>query len=156
MNLILKKTTEADLETLFIYQTDEASNLMAAFTPEDPNDKTAYMDKWTKIIHNPAINMQTIFIDGKNVGSVVHFDMMGETNVSYWIGRAFWAKGFASKALKLFLKEVKKRPLVGRVAFDNKGSQKVLEKCGFIFIRKENEFANARKEEIDEFVYRLD
>lgn len=156
MNLQLKKTTESDLETLFLYQTDELSNHMAAFTSKNPNDKTAYMAQWTKIVKNPAINIQTIFVDEQLVGSVVHFDMFGETNVSYWIGRAFWGKGIATKALSLFLEMATKRPLHGRVVFDNIGSQRVLEKCGFIKIGTENEFANARNAKVDEYIYILE
>jgi [ribosomal protein S5]-alanine N-acetyltransferase len=47
------------------------------------------------------------------------------------------------------------RPVFGRVAFDNFGSQKVLEKCGFVKIGTDKGFANARQTEIEEFIYRL-
>jgi ribosomal-protein-alanine N-acetyltransferase len=43
----------------------------------------------------------------------------------------FWGKGIATKALTEFLNIETIRPIFGRVAFDNFGSQKVLEKCGF-------------------------
>ena len=155
MNLLLKTTKEEDLNILFLNQTDKEANRMAAFTAENPDDKAAYMEKWTKIVHNPQVNMQTIFLEGEIVGSVLHFDMMNETNVSYWIARKYWGKGIGTLALLLFLKEVKKRPLFGRTAFDNYGSQKVLQKCGFVKIGEEKGFANARKEEIIEFVYKL-
>ena len=52
------------------------------------------------------------------------------------------------------------RPILGRVAFDNFGSQKVLEKCGFIKIGSDKGFANARQTDrqtdIEEFIYKLD
>ncbi|MGB0881748.1 MAG: GNAT family N-acetyltransferase [Vicingaceae bacterium] len=54
-----------------------------------------------------------------------------------------------------FIKSSTKRPLFGRTAFDNVASQKVLEKCGFKVIAKEKGFANARQQEIEEFVYQL-
>jgi len=47
------------------------------------------------------------------------------------------------------------RPIFGRVAFDNYGSQKVLEKCGFIKVGKDKGSANARQKEIEEFIYKL-
>ncbi|MEE9432390.1 MAG: GNAT family N-acetyltransferase [Melioribacteraceae bacterium] len=156
MNIILRKTTDEDLETLFLYQTDEESNQMAAFTSENPNDRNAYFDKWLKIIINPKINMQTIIHDNLIVGSVLHFDMMSETNVSYWIGRKHWGNGIATMALKLFIEQVNKRPLFGRVAYDNFGSQKVLVNCGFKTIGEEYGFANAREKEIKEFLYKLE
>ena len=49
-----------------------------------------------------------------------------------------------------------KRPLFARVAYDNYGSQKVLEKCGFKTIGKDTGFANARKMEIEEFIYKFE
>lgn len=155
MNLILKKTTQSDLDTLFEFQKDPKGVTMAAFTSENPNDKAAYLKKWSAIIENPEIKMNTIFLDTVIVGSVVHFEMMNETNVSYWIDSKYWGKGIATKALQLFIKDVSKRPLVGCVAFDNYGSQKVLEKCGFVKVASEMSYANARKMEIEEFIYEL-
>lgn len=152
----LRKTTIDDLETLYVFQTDHESNWMAAFTSENPNDKKAYMEKWTGIVKNPMISMQTIRLEDQILGSVIHFDVMEETNISYWIDRSYWGKGIATSALKMFVNYSVKRPLFARVAHDNYGSQKVLEKCEFQRIGRENGFANARKIEIEEFVYRLD
>lgn len=152
----LKKTTIKDLETLFLFQLDEVSNQMAAFTPKDPQDKSAYLEKWSKIVQNPNILMQTIWLENEVVGSVIHFDMMNETNISYWVERKHWGQNIASDALKRFLEISDKRPLFARVAFDNFGSQKVLEKCGFSHIGNEHGFANARNKEIEELVYRLE
>lgn len=152
----LKKTTKEDLETLFEFQTNKEGVWMAAFTAENPNDKEAYLTKWSKIVENPKIKMQTIRIENTIVGSVIHFDLGDETNVSYWIDQKHWGKGYASEGLKKFLEFSAKRPLFARVAFDNYGSQRVLEKCGFSKIGKEMGFANARKKEIEEFVYKLE
>jgi len=81
----LEQTTVSDLETLFIFQTDPEGIQMAAFTSKDPFDKLAYMEKWTKLVANSEIRMQTIRLEDKIVGSIIHFDMMNETNISYWI-----------------------------------------------------------------------
>jgi ribosomal-protein-alanine N-acetyltransferase len=152
----LTKTTREDLETLFVFQTNKDGIWMAAFTPKDPHDKEFYIKKWTMIIENPDIMMQTIRFENKIVGSIVHFDMMEETNVSYWIDQQYWGKGFATEGLKAFIKGCTKRPLIGRVAYDNYGSQRVLEKCGFTSIRKGKGFANVRNEEIEELVYKFE
>lgn len=56
----------------------------------------------------------------------------------------------------MFLDIETKRPIFGHAAFDNFGSQKVLEQCGFVKIGTEKGFANARQAEIEEFVYKLD
>lgn len=153
--ITLRKTKQNDLETLFIFQLDQESNYLAAFTPKDPSDKIGYLEKWTKIISNPEINMQTILINDLIVGSVIKFEMEGEAETSYWIDRKYWGQGIATAALNAFLKTENFRPIHGRVAFDNFGSQKVLEKCGFVRIGNDKGFANARNSEIEEFIYKL-
>ena len=87
--LELTKTTRADLETLFVFQTNKDGIWMAAFTAEDPDDKVFYMEKWSKIVQNPDIRMQTIRFENEIIGSVAHFEIMEETNVSYWIDQSY-------------------------------------------------------------------
>jgi RimJ/RimL family protein N-acetyltransferase len=65
------------------------------------------------------------------------FEMEGKREVGYWVGREYWGKGIATKALKKFLEYEKRRPLYGYVAIHNKGSRRVLEKCGFEFYAEE-------------------
>ncbi len=80
----------------------------------------------------------------------------GKPEVSYWIGKPYWGKGVATRALSAFLFHVKVRPLYARVAKDNIASLRVLEKCGFARIGEDKGFANARGEEVEEFILRLD
>jgi RimJ/RimL family protein N-acetyltransferase len=51
--------------------------------------------------------------------------------VGYWIGREFWGRGLATRALSAFLHEVEERPIYAGVAETNVASIRVLEKCGF-------------------------
>ncbi|MGF7232446.1 GNAT family N-acetyltransferase [Arachidicoccus sp.] len=81
--------------------------------------------------------------------------MEGDTEITYWIDRRFWGKGITTTALKEFLAIEKTRPIFGRVAYDNFGSQRVLEKCGFVRIGTDKGFANARQKEIEESIYKL-
>jgi ribosomal-protein-alanine N-acetyltransferase len=154
-HLSLRKTILDDLDILFENQLDSEANLMAAFTPENPHDKELYLQKWSAIIQNEAVNMQTILVNEQIAGSVSHFEMFGEVNVSYWIGKPFWGQGVATKALSLFLEKAAERPLFARVAFDNFGSQRVLEKNGFVQISTATGYSNARKEKIEEKIYQL-
>ncbi len=128
--LKLRQTEKPDLELLFQFQLDKEANYLAAFTPKDPTDKEAYFEKFTKLLNDPTINMQTILVDETIAGSIAKFEMEGDTEITYWIDRNFWGKGIATTALKNFLTIENTRPIFGRVAFDNLGSQKVLEKCG--------------------------
>jgi [ribosomal protein S5]-alanine N-acetyltransferase len=154
-SLILRPTGIDDLEHFFNFQLDEEANNLAAFTPKDRADKPAYLSKYSKFLSDPTINMRTIIVEGTIAGSISKFEMEGEAEITYWIDRKFWNKGVASAALKSFLTVENARPIFGRVAFDNFGSQRVLEKCGFVRIGSDKGFANARQAEIEEFIYKL-
>lgn len=153
--IILRTTAIADLAFLFQFQLDKEGAYLAAFMPKDPADKAAYIAKHTALLKDPTVNNQTVIIDNVIVGSIAKFIMEGDTEITYWIDRKFWGQGIATKALTEFLVIETNRPIFGRVAFDNFGSQKVLEKCGFIKIGKDKGFANARQEEIEEYIYKL-
>ena len=152
----IRKTEVNDLEILFEFQLDKEANQLAAFTSKDPTDKSAYLMKYTKLLSDPTINNQTIIVDNNIVGSIAKFVMEGDAEVTYWIDKKYWGKGIATKALKYFLTIENTRPIYGRVAFDNFGSQKVLERCGFERVGEDKGFANARQKEIVEFIYMLD
>lgn len=153
--IVLRPTEIADLESLFIFQLDTDANYLAAFTSKCSTDKTAYLDKYTKLLSNPSINNQTILVNNIIAGSIAKFIMEGDTEITYWIDKQFWGKGIATMALKKFLTIENSRPIIGRVAFDNFGSQKVLEKCGFVKVGADKGFANARQKEIEEYIYKL-
>ncbi len=156
LDIKLKPTKVSDLDILFQFQLDKEGGYLAAFMPKDPTDKSAYLSKHKKLIADPTVNIQTILFDNIIVGSIAKFVMEGDTEITYWIDRNYWGQGIATKALKEFLSIETSRPIFGRVAFDNFGSQKILEKCGFVKIRADKGFANARQTEIEEFIYKLD
>jgi [ribosomal protein S5]-alanine N-acetyltransferase len=154
-NVTLTETKKDDLNAFFQFQLDKEANYLAAFTSKDPNDKTAYIKKYTKLLTDPTVNMRTINVNDVIAGSVAKFVMENDPEITYWLDRKFWGQGIATTALKDFLKIEKIRPIYGRVAFDNYGSQKVLEKAGFVKIGKDKGFANARQTEIEEYIYKL-
>ncbi len=154
-NIKLRPPEVSDLETLFEFRLDKESVYLAAFMSNDQTDKVAYITKHTKLLNDPNVNNQTILLDDIIVGSISKFVMEGDTEITYWIDKAFWGQGIALKALRDFLAIETSRPIFGRVAFDNFGSQKVLEKCGFVKVRTEIGYANTRKSEIEEYIYLL-
>jgi RimJ/RimL family protein N-acetyltransferase len=155
LNITLTETVKDDLNAFFQFQLDKEAIYLAAFTPKDPNDKTAYIEKYTKFLTDPTINTLTIRLNNLIVGSIAKFVMDNEAEITYWIDRQFWGQGIATTALKGFLNIEKNRPIRARVAFDNYGSQKVLEKCGFVKTGTDKGFANARQTEIEEYIYKL-
>lgn len=155
LDIKLRQTEISDLDTLFQFQLDKEGGYLAAFMPKNHTDKAAYINKYTKLLSDPTVNNQTILVDDVIVGSVAKFIMEGNTEITYWIDRKFWGQGIATRALKDFLANETTRPILARVAFDNFGSQKVLEKCDFVKIGADKGFANARQTEIEEFIYKL-
>jgi Acetyltransferases, including N-acetylases of ribosomal proteins len=108
------------------------------------------------LLSDLSVNNQTILADNVIAGSIAKFILEGDAEITYWLGRQFWGQGIATRALKDFLAIETARPIFGRVAFDSLGSQKVLEKCGFVRIGADKGFANARQAEVEEYIYKLD
>lgn len=156
-DLYLREVVEGDLPLFFDFQLDRAANYMAAFIARDPTDREAFTAHWKKILADPTTINRTIVCDGRVVGSVSSYEESGKPEVTYWIGTAHWGKGIATRALAAFLVQANAtRPIYARVARDNLGSRRVLEKCGFRIIEEMKGFANARGEEIEELLMELD
>jgi len=156
-SIVLRDVMMSDLPIFFDQQLDPEANRMAAFTRKDPADRDAFMAHWAKILRDETITIQTILFDGQVAGSVLSYvDEDGQREVSYWIGRPYWGKGVATRGLLAFLDHIKVRPLYARVAQDNFGSLRVLEKCRFTRIGEGRGFSEARGQEVEEFLLRLD
>lgn len=155
MTVLLRAVEEIDLELFFQHQLDPEAIRMAAFTVEDPTDRTAFFARWARFLGSESIVTRTIVVDASVVGHVSSFVQDGDTEVTYWIDRAVWGRGIASQALAEFLTEVTTRPLHARVAKDNVGSRKVLERCGFTIVGEDRGFASGRGQDVEEFLLHL-
>ena len=98
-DLVLRDVVEEDLPIFFEYQLDPEANQMAAFTAKDPNDQEAFTAHWGRILTAPTVIIRTIAVEGQVVGSVLSYEEEGRPEVSYWIGRAYWGRGIATRAL---------------------------------------------------------
>ena len=152
METKLRKLQESDLKTFFNFQQNEEANFMAAFISRDPKNWDEFINHWNKILSDDLNYIRTITYKNIVVGNMLSFLMFEQREIGYWIDKDYWGKGIATEALKLFLFEIKERPLFAHVAFDNIGSIKVLEKCGFTKIGEDKYFAKAREKEITEFI----
>jgi RimJ/RimL family protein N-acetyltransferase len=109
----LRDVIEADLPVFFEFERDPVSNEMAAFPARD---REAFMQHWTvNILGNDTGRKRTVLLDGEVVGNMLSWEQSGDTLVGYWIGREYWGKGVATRALTLFLTEVDTRPLHAHV-----------------------------------------
>jgi len=151
-NVILREVIPSDLPVIFEQMSDPESDAMAAVSSRD---REAFDAHWVKIMDDDTVILQTIEVDGRVAGHLVSFLIEEERQVGYWLGKEYWGKGIATKALEVFLKIVEPRPLFGRVAKHNGNSKRVLEKCGFKVIW-EDKYVNPAKEEVEEFILGLD
>jgi RimJ/RimL family protein N-acetyltransferase len=150
--LALRETTEADLPTLFEQQLDPAAHRMVAFVTRDPADREAFFAHWKKVLADAAGTRRTIVVEGSVAGHLVKWGRLGEPQIGYWLGRAYWGRGLATEALSAFVREIEVRPLWAGAAADNLASIRVLEKCGFTIAGRERAYAAARGAEIEETI----
>lgn len=152
----LREVVDSDLDLFYEFGCDEEANRMAAFTSPEPHDRTRFAAHWARIRAEPTVVNRAILVDGAVVGSIAKYELDGEPEITYWIGRAYWGRGIASAALRAFLPLLAQRPLFARAALENIGSLRVLAKCGFARVGEDVGFANARGAEIAEAILRLD
>lgn len=156
-DLRLRDVEVDDLPIFFEHQRDPDANHMAAFTSKDPTKRDAFLAHWARSIDDETILIQTILCNEQVAGHILSYpsEDVGKPEVSYWLDQAYWGWGIATEALGAFLSHLKARPVSARVAADNAASLRVLEKCGFVPIGSNRDFANARNREIEEVLLKL-
>lgn len=151
----LRDAIKDDLQVFFEQQLDPESNRMAAFAAKDPSDREMFMAHWTKLMADPAVIIRTILFDGRVAGHVASFVRDDQRLVCYWLGKEFWGRGIATRALEIFLEQLTERPLHARAASDNLASIRVLEKCGFVKTGGGKGFSHVRGADVAEVVMGL-
>lgn len=137
MNIRLRSVTEDDLPILFEQQRDPIANTMADFPARE---REAFFAHWRdKVLSNPNGTARTILCDSVVAGNIVSWMHEDKREVGYWLGRKFWGKGIATRALAVFLAIDTTRPLHAFVVHHNLGSIRVLQKCGFTIIGSDAE-----------------
>jgi RimJ/RimL family protein N-acetyltransferase len=129
--LTLRPVDVADLDAFYVQMSDPLSSELAA-VPTRP--RSAFDAHWAQIMVKEGTTLATIVADGTVAGHCVCFGEPGARDVGYWIDRAYWGRGYASEALRLFLEQLPDRPLKATVAAHNRASMRVLEKNGFTIV----------------------
>lgn len=145
----LRNVIESDLLIFYEHQLDPEATGMASFPTRS---RDGFMAHWTKLLMNEAVLMKTILYDGEIAGNIVCFEQLGEREVGYWLGKQFWGKGIATRALEQFLKQIDTRPLYAHVAKQNIASRRVLEKCGFVVSGEDKFFSQILGDDIEEYI----
>ena len=143
----IRPVEDADLPIFLAHQDDPVAAAMAAFPTRAPD---VFYEHWATIRSDPTNYTRTIVADDEVVGDIVSWLDAGGREVGYWIGREHWGKGFAAAALRLLLEEIEDRPITAHIVPDNIGSQRVVEKCGFVRVGEE-----AADDGVHELIFRL-
>ena len=148
----LRDVIIADLPIFFEHQIDSEAVELAA---HPPRDRAAFQEHWTELLSKESVIKKTILLDDLVVGYIISFVYFGVREVGYWIGKEYWGQGIATRALLAFLEQVPLRPLRASVAKHNRGSMRVLEKCGFRLVGEDKEFSNVGGKIVEGLVFEL-
>jgi RimJ/RimL family protein N-acetyltransferase len=139
MNIQLREVEATDLALFFAHQQDPGAAAMAAFKSRDA---AAFAQHWTKLLQDETNLKQTVLVEGQVAGNVGSWNAEGKREIGYWIDRVYWGRGVATAAVSAFLGVEKTRPLYAGVAPHNVASLRVLQKCGFTFLRSPTDESN--------------
>ncbi len=130
---VLRDVVEADLPVFYEFEHEPEASAMAAFPARD---RDAFMAHWARTLANDSALTWTVVSGGEVAGNVGCWEDDGRRFVGYWIGRAFWGRGLATRALGELAGIVTARPLYAHVVAGNVASIRVLEKCGFVEVER--------------------
>jgi RimJ/RimL family protein N-acetyltransferase len=130
----LRPLEDADLDALYEHQSDRAA---AELADVPSRERPAFDQLWQGMRANSQIVIRVIEDDGAVAGYTFTFIRDGQRVVGYWLGRRYWGRGLATRALAEFLPLVEERPLQATVSPANRASVRVLEKNGFRLLREE-------------------
>jgi RimJ/RimL family protein N-acetyltransferase len=142
---VLRDVRAGDLDAFFEHQREPEANEMAIFPARD---RAAFDSHWQRLLADDSLIKKTIVHEGEVAGNIGSWEQDGRRLVGYWVGRDFWGKGVATRALAEFVEQIPQRPLHAWVATSNVGSIRVLEKCGFVQV-------DSRTTDVEELLYEL-
>ncbi|NVJ68766.1 MAG: GNAT family N-acetyltransferase [Alphaproteobacteria bacterium] len=153
-DVCLASPVDADYPVLFAHQ-DDAEARWKAGAGRVYESVEHYKSFQEKAMENGAVRM-TILHEGHVAGYIASFDRLGNREVSYWLGRDYWGKGIATRALEQFLQylSLPEEGLYARVMKDHPASARVLEKAGFEPVGEDSFQSDIRGGVIEEYVYR--
>ena len=141
--LVLRKWTEADVDSLFEYAKDPDIGPIAGWPPH----KT--IDESLEVIRNVFIGEECYAIcekgSGKAIGTIElklngHTDMTerdDECELGYWLGKPFWGRGYMPEAAREIIRhgfeDIGMNTIWCGYYEGNQKSKRVQEKVGFIY-----------------------
>jgi RimJ/RimL family protein N-acetyltransferase len=138
MNMIKLRTfntTDCDLLVSYLNDNTVTQYITAAIPQPYSNDDA----QWWVNVGSKSAYIKAIELDGTLIGCIsadfVQFEYIRSAELGYWLGTAYWNRGLATQAVKIFTQSLFNNTDVVRlfvsVVSDNKPSIRVLEKNGF-------------------------
>lgn len=127
--VVLRPVQDGDADRLFAFQADPIAAAMADFPSRDRAEFDAHL---ARVLADAGNVYLVVEADGEVVGNVASFLRDDVREVGYWIDRGHWGRGIATAAVALLVERDPTRPLHAGVAPHNLGSQRVLERAGFV------------------------
>jgi RimJ/RimL family protein N-acetyltransferase len=149
---VLRDVIESDLDAFYEHQREPEATEMALFPARD---RKAFDAHWRRILADDSLIKKTIVHDEQVAGNIGCWEQDGRRLLGYWLGREFWGKGLATRALAEFVDEITTRPLYAWVAATNVGSIRVLEKCGFVAAGSRTEHDEKLGRVVEELLFEL-
>src|SRR5262245_20227153 len=127
MSGVLREVVDDDIPVFFDQESDPEAMRMAVWRTRE---REPFFEHWGKILADDRLVAKTILSEHDVAGNITSWELDGKRYVGYWLGREYWGRGLATRALAELVEELD-RPLYAQVAATNVGSVRVLEKCGF-------------------------
>ena len=153
VTVALRDVTADDLPIFFAHRLDPIACQLVGFPARD---RATFDAQWARNLADARNTHRTIVADGRVAGSIVAYTQDDLREVGYWLGREFWGRGIATRALAAFLRVETARPLHAHVPTHNVGSRRVLEKCGFVACGEGPGVPGADGATVSELLLRLD
>lgn len=161
MEFTLRKWKPEDASTLMKYANNPkiAANLTDQFPhPYKRENAEAFIAMAMK---NEPLNIFAIDVNGEAIGGIgLHFQQdihKKNMELGYWVAEPFWGKGIMTKAVLQIVeygfKTFDMERVFARPFGTNIGSQKVLEKAGFILEARLEKTLYKNGEFLDELIY---
>jgi RimJ/RimL family protein N-acetyltransferase len=140
MTVTIRLINEEDIKTLYPLGNNKEISWMSGGGLTYPLSYDEFRSKKTIALSTAVGEMETYVIHWNDtaVGSIGYFrrEAHAPLEIGYWIGKPYWGKGIASRALQLAIRAMRangiRGTLIATTMDDNVGSRRMLLKCGFV------------------------
>ncbi|MDD7733260.1 MAG: GNAT family N-acetyltransferase [Firmicutes bacterium] len=143
--LILRKLQESDLDAFFAWASDEEVSKYVTFpTHQTKEDTRRILNLWLRQYEDE--DTVRFAIENKDSAEVMgmidvpRITPEGYPEIGYCSAKKYWGKGYMTEACKAmvdYLFERGYQKILIRARIENIGSNRVIEKTGFVFIKRE-------------------